>query len=174
MSKRLSYVLRHAPESIGLSLDSAGWAEVEILLSLLAKHRTHISRAELDSVVANNSKQRFEFSDDRSRIRARQGHSIPIELEYEAVAPPDVLFHGTADRFLESILAEGLRKQGRHHVHMSTDKATMLEVARRHGKAVLLEIDSAGMHDSGFEFFLTANNVWLTDHVPTEFLKVSE
>lgn len=174
ISKRLSFVLRHSPESIGINPDSAGWVEVEDLLSKLAKYRFSVDRKELDATVANNSKQRFEFSEDGLRIRARQGHSIPVDLEYKSVVPPEVLFHGTADRFLDSILEIGLQKQGRHHVHLSTDKATMLEVGRRHGKVVLLEIDSAKMHADDFEFFLTANDVWLTDHVPVEYIRVVE
>lgn len=173
VSKTLSYILRHGPESIGITLGRAGWVEVSELLNQLSLHRKAVNREELDSVVANNSKQRFEFSDDGLLIRARQGHSVDIDLEYEAIPPPDVLFHGTADRFLESIMENGLQKRGRHHVHLSTDKATMMEVGRRHGKAVLLEIDSARMHADRYEFFVTGNNVWLTETIPPEYISQS-
>ena len=172
ISKRLSYVLRHAPESIGIELEAAGWVDVDQLLSQLAKHRRPVDRELLERVVANNSKQRFEFSEDEQKIRARQGHSVDIDLDYIAKSPPDVLYHGTADRFLDSILEQGLNKKGRHHVHLSTNRKTMRQVGSRHGKAVLIRIDAAGMNSAGFEFFLTGNDVWLTDHVPVEYLSV--
>jgi putative RNA 2'-phosphotransferase len=124
----------------------------------------------LERVVAENDKQRFEFSEDGLRIRARQGHSTEVELGYEPATPPDVLYHGTATRHLDSILQHGLVKGRRHHVHMSTNKETMIQVGMRHGKPVLLSIDAKRMLADGHTFYVTGNHVWLTDHVPPEYL----
>lgn len=172
ISKRLSYVLRHRPGSIGVQVDDAGWVEVEELLDGLALHGLSMTLDMLTEVVDTNPKQRFEFSSDRLLLRARQGHSIEVDLGYEPVVPPDVLFHGTPRVSVESILATGLQKRRRHHVHMSTDRELLLEVARRRGPPVLLRIDAAEMHRLGHEFYVTENDVWLTDRVPPEFLDV--
>jgi putative RNA 2'-phosphotransferase len=174
ISKRLSYVLRHRPDSLGITLDSNGWITVDELLQAFAKAGKRLSLETLEMVVAGNDKQRFEFSDDRSQIRARQGHSLTIELGYRAVAPPAELFHGTATRFLESIFEIGLVKGRRHHVHLSTDRTTMLQVGQRHGKPVLLSVRAEEMHRDGFEFFVTGNNVWLTDHVPPKYIVLNQ
>ena len=173
ISKRFSYVLRHCPESIGLELGEGGWVEVDDLRAALAEDGVLVSRTLLDQVVGENDKQRFELSQDGERIRARQGHSTEVDLGYEPATPPQVLFHGTADRNLDSIFSQGLLKGRRHHVHMSTNRQTMLEVAARHGKPVLLSIDAGRMHAEGHEFFVTGNGVWLTDHVPPEYLSVA-
>lgn len=174
ISKRLSYVLRHRPDSIGVQLDDAGWVEIEQLLDGLALHGLAISLDELTEVVDTNPKQRFEFSSDRSLLRARQGHSIEVDLGYEPVVPPDVLFHGTPSASVESILASGLEKRRRHHVHMSTDRDLMLEVARRRGQPVLIQINALKMHRLGHQFFVTENDVWLTEFVPPQFVRVAE
>lgn len=174
ISKQLSYILRHRPDSIGLVLQPGGWLEIDELLAALGRNGRSVSPAVLERVVAENDKQRFEFSDDRLRIRARQGHSTDVDLGYQPAAPPDVLYHGTATRHLESIFQQGLVKGRRHHVHMSTNKETMLQVGMRHGKPVLLSIDAARMVAAGHEFFVTGNQVWLTDHVPPEYLAVVE
>lgn len=174
ISKSLSYVLRHQPQAIGVELQPAGWIDVNELLIAFARDGKMYTRAMIDEVVSMNDKQRFEFSADGTQIRARQGHSVDIELGYEPAVPPDVLYHGTALRFLESILSQGLLKAKRHHVHLSTDKQTMLAVAQRHGKPVLLAIDAKTMVADGHEFFITGNEVWLTDHVPPQYLTVVE
>ena len=173
VSKRLSYVLRHRPDSIGIQLDDAGWAEVEHLLDGLALHGRAISMDVLREVVDTNPKRRFEFSPDNTEIRARQGHSIGVNLGYEPVAPPEILFHGTPETSVASILETGLEKRRRHHVHMSTDRQLMIEVARRRGQPVIIQIESGKMHEAGHEFFVTANGVWLTECVPPRFLHVS-
>jgi putative RNA 2'-phosphotransferase len=173
ISKSLSYVLRHRPDSIGLELEEGGWVPVESLLDAFRKSGKTLSAETLRQVVTHNDKQRFEFSDDGLRIRARQGHSVEVELGYEPAIPPSVLYHGTATRNLDSILAQGLLKGRRHHVHLSTNKATMMQVAMRHGKPVLLLVQSEQMHVAGHEFFITGNNVWLTEHVPPQFISVS-
>lgn len=172
ISKRLSYVLRHRPESVGLELEAGGWLRVDTLLAALASNGSSVSQQVLEKVVAENDKQRFELSDDGLRIRARQGHSTAVDLGYEPATPPDVLFHGTATRNLDSILEHGLIKGRRHHVHMSTNQQTMIAVATRHGKPVLLSINAKQMLADGHDFFVTGNEVWLTDHVPPEYLSV--
>lgn len=169
-SKFLSYVLRHAPDAVGIELSEAGWIDVDTLLEAAAKHGQSMSRTDLDEVVSTNSKQRFEFSADGRQIRARQGHSIEVDLQLAACEPPAVLYHGTATRFLDSIRRQGLVKGSRHHVHLSPDVETATEVGRRHGKQVVLVVNAAGLHAAGAEFFCTENNVWLTDAVPAEFL----
>ena len=174
VSKSLSYVLRHRPDTIGIELEDGGWIVVDTLLSAFAANGKRYTRALVERVVAENDKQRFEFSEDGAKIRARQGHSVEVELGYEPKTPPDVLYHGTAARNLESILASGLHKASRHDVHLSTDKATMLAVAQRHGKPVLLAIDAKRMHADGHQFFVTGNDVWLTDHVPPACLSVAD
>lgn len=172
ISKRLSYILRHRPDSVGLELHEGGWLFVEELLDALARTRRALSREVLEKVVAENDKQRFEFSDDGLRIRARQGHSTQVDLGYEPSPPPDVLYHGTATKNLDSIFKQGLLKGRRHHVHMSTNQVTMLQVGMRHGKPVLLKIDAGRMFADGHEFFVTDNQVWLTDHVPPNYVTV--
>ncbi|MEM9413985.1 MAG: RNA 2'-phosphotransferase [Planctomycetota bacterium] len=170
VSKSMSYVLRHKPDAIGITLDPNGWVDVDDLLAAFQRDGKRYTRRCIDRAVAENDKQRFEFSEDGTRIRARQGHSINVDLGYEPAAPPDVLFHGTATRNLDSIRKKGLLKMNRHHVHLSTSKETMLAVAQRHGKPVILEVDAKRMHADGFEFFVTKNNVWLVDSVPPDYV----
>lgn len=172
-SKFLSLLLRHQPETIGLELDAHGWASVPELLAKAAGHRGGLDRATLEEIVATNSKNRFEYDVAADRIRARQGHSLEVELELAPVEPPAELFHGTADRFLESILREGLQKRDRQHVHLSAEEATARSVGTRHGRPVLLIVASGRMAAAGHLFFLSSNGVWLTDQVPPEFLKVA-
>jgi len=170
VSKFLSLVLRHNPHKAGLVLDDAGWIPVDELLAGSARAGVTFTREELAIVVAENDKKRFAFSPDGARIRASQGHSIEVELEYEPLVPPEVLFHGTADRFLESIRQSGLLKQSRNHVHLSLDRDTAIKVGTRHGRPVVLTVAASKMHEAGHVFYLSANGVWLTEHVPPEFL----
>ena len=170
ISKSLSYVLRHRPDSIGVDLEANGWIAVDTLLAAFQTHGQDIPHDVLDRVVAENDKQRFEFNDDRSCIRARQGHSVEVDLGYEQAIPPDTLYHGAAIHNLDSIFKSGLLKGKRHHVHLSTNQETMLRVGMRHGKPVLLSIKSQKMYIDGHQFFLTGNDVWLTDHVPPEYI----
>ena len=169
ISKFLSFVLRHHPDEIGLQLDEAGWVSVDVLLDALPENKK-MSRKQLEEVVALNDKQRFQFNDKKSRIRARQGHSIDVELGYEATPPPEMLFHGTPATVVDLIRESGLKKQQRHHVHLHENVATAKDAGGRRGKPVLLVIRSRQMHDEGFEFFVTENGVWLTDHVPPRFI----
>ena len=170
LSKRLSNWLRHNPQAIGLDLDSAGWVRVDDLMRQAAAHGKAFGRAELDTVVAENNKRRFEFDETGTRIRARQGHSIPVDLGYQSAEPPAVLFHGTAVRFLDEIMRDGLLPMNRHAVHMSSDVETALNVGSRHGKPAVLTIDTSRMSGDGHAFFVTGNGVWLTDSVPPQYL----
>lgn len=170
-SKFLSLVLRHQPESVGIVLDEAGWVDVDALLAACAARGRSLSRAELDHVVANNNKKRFAYSDDGRRIRASQGHSVTVELGLEAVAPPDVLYHGTAARTLPLILAEGLRPMSRQDVHLSADVETAVRVGSRHGRPVVLAVAARELAAEGHVFRVSANGVWLTDRVPPERLR---
>jgi putative RNA 2'-phosphotransferase len=163
-------VLRHQPETVGLKLNDAGWVSVADLLAAADRQDLKFSRAELQQVVANNDKQRFSFSADGQLIRANQGHSVAVELGYEPAVPPETLFHGTAERFLASIQAQGLIKGQRHHVHLSADREIARSVGQRYGKPVVLQVHAAQMQHDGFVFYLSTNGVWLTEHVPVPYL----
>lgn len=173
-SKFLSLVLRHAPETIGLSLDANGWAEVDQLLAQAASHGKAITRAQLDAVVANDSKTRYAYSDDGLRIRANQGHSLAaVDIGLPPATPPAALYHGTASRFVDAIREQGLRPGSRNHVHLSATEDTAVNVGSRHGKPVVLSIDTAAMLAQGHVFYLSANGVWLTDAVPAAFITLT-
>ncbi|HKX27397.1 MAG TPA: RNA 2'-phosphotransferase [Blastocatellia bacterium] len=169
-SKFLSLVLRHNPGKIGLQLDQAGWTLVEELLSKCRAHGVKLTAEELREVVARNDKQRFSYSEDGLMIRANQGHSIEVDLEYEPALPPAVLYHGTAEKFLPSIKEQGLIKGRRHHVHLSADLETAHRVGQRHGQPVVLRVRAGEMQEAGFLFYLSANGVWLTEQVPVPYL----
>jgi putative RNA 2'-phosphotransferase len=173
LSKFLSFVLRHKPETIGLMLDQQGWVPVEELITKSEAAGTLFSREDLMNVVNTSDKERFSLSEDGQRIRAAQGHSVTVALGLPPQEPPRVLYHGTATRFMESILSEGLKPQARQQVHLSTDEATAHQVGQRHGKPVIFKVDALRMHEDDFKFFLADNGVWLTDQVPPEFLTLS-
>ena len=170
VSKRLSYVLRHRPGSIGVALDDAGWTDVDALLAALTAHGLPLTRAELDLVVATNDKRRFAFDASGRRIRASQGHSRRVDLGYVPEPPPSELFHGTVERFLPAILAEGLRPGRRHAVHLSADAVTARAVGGRRGRPVVLRVDARRMAADGHPFTGSANGVWLVDSVPPRYL----
>ena len=170
ISKFLSLVLRHQPETVGLKLDEAGWVSVAELLVACGEHGLKFSLEELQQVVATNDKKRFAFSEDGLLIRASQGHSVEVELGYEPITPPETLFHGTAERFLASIKTQGLVKGSRRHVHLSADEETARNVGQRHGRPVVLTVSAGRMHEAGFLFYASENGVWLTEHVPVGFL----
>jgi putative RNA 2'-phosphotransferase len=170
VSKFLSLVLRHDPARIGLTLDPAGWAEVDELLAAAAGAGVEIDRETLARVVAESDKQRFALSPDGRRIRANQGHSVAVDLGLEPRAPPEVLYHGTASRFVDSIRESGLHPAARTHVHLSADEETARNVGQRHGKPVVLAIAAGRMHRDGRQFYMSANGVWLTDAVPAEYI----
>ncbi len=170
LSKFLSYTLRHHPEKIGLTLDNQGWADVSTLIAKMNEKNASITIEILESIVAENDKKRFAFNADKTRIRASQGHSITIDLNLQPTKPPATLFHGTAINNLESIRENGLVKQSRQHVHLSATKETATQVGSRHGKVVVLVVQSLKMHQDGYAFYLSENNVWLTDHVPEKYI----
>jgi putative RNA 2'-phosphotransferase len=174
ISKFLSYVLRHSPESIGLALDNQGWANVAELLEKATISGTSLDAATLREVVAENEKKRFTLSDDGTRIRAAQGHSISVDLGRPAIAPPQTLFHGTATRFLPSIMENGLLPGSRQQVHLSADSATANAVGQRHGKPVVLLVAAGRMFADGHTFFQADNGVWLTDTVPVVYVTLDE
>lgn len=174
VSKLLSLVLRHRPGDFGVTLDAAGWVSVAALLDALHAHGDGVTDAELRAVVATSDKQRFALSDDGLRIRAQQGHSVPVALEHAPAAPPPVLYHGTVARFLPSIRARGLLRGARHHVHLSATIEGARAVGARRGVPVILEVGAAAMAAAGHVFLRTPNGVWLTDHVPAGFLHVVE
>lgn len=170
ISKMLSLVLRHKPETIGLTIDANGWADTQELLDKLKLHDHVLTMEGLKVIVAGNDKKRFAFSDDFSRIRASQGHSVEVDLALEEQVPPAILYHGTAMRNVDAIRAQGLLKGERHHVHLSEDKDTARNVGMRYGNPVVLAVQAALMHKQGIQFFRSANGVWLTDHVPPSFI----
>lgn len=166
-SKFLSLVLRHKPEKIGIKLDENGWADVSELLS---KMKNGITMEILEEIVVTNDKQRFAFNEDKTKIRANQGHSINVDLELKVLVPPNMLYHGTAERFIKSIMETGLDKRNRTHVHLSQNYDTAISVGSRYGKPVILKIDTKKMSEDGYIFYLSENNVWLTDSVPVKYI----
>lgn len=171
ISKMLSLALRHNPKSLFLTLDKNGWAEVAQVLNALNKKGHSIDFETLEYLVKTNDKQRFAFDETFTKIRANQGHSINIDMEFLPQEPPFELYHGTSVKFVESILKEGLTKQSRQFVHLSHDKATAQKVGERRGKAIIFKVKAKKMHEKGFVFFRSENGVWLTDNVPVEFLE---
>jgi len=172
-SKFLSYVLRHKPDAIGLRLDEEGWASVDELIARAGEGDQHLKRELIAEVVATNDKKRFSLSQDGSRIRANQGHSVKVDLGLAERTPPRFLYHGTATRFLKSIRPEGLKPSGRRHVHLSSDHDTAVVVGQRHGKPVVLKIEAARMCADGHKFYRSENGVWLTDSVPPGYFVVA-
>ena len=170
-SKFLSLILRHEPERVGLKLGEAGWVSVEELLQAVNRHGVALSLEQLKHVVATSDKKRYAFSEDGLRIRANQGHSVEVDLQYPQQTPPEILYHGTATRFLDGIRKDGLQKMGRHDVHLSAETKVTLQVGGRHGKPVLLTIRAGDMHRAGFVFRCSTNGVWLVERVPTEFIE---
>jgi len=170
-SKFLSFVLRHHPEKIGLTLDGEGWASVDALVELANVAGHGVDRAAIEEIVATSDKQRFALSDDGKRIRANQGHSVDISLGLAATVPPDILYHGTASRFLSSIRLAGLHAGQRQHVHLSREAETAAQVGARHGRPVVLVIDAKAMNSDGCHFYLSTNGVWLTAAVPPQYIR---
>lgn len=170
ISKYLSKHLRHQPERLGLTLEPGGWVAVDTLLKACKLHGFALDRAELDEVVQQNDKQRFAFDQTGTRIRAQQGHSVPIDLGLEAMEPPATLYHGTAQHFVQAIRRDGLHKMRRHHVHLSSDVATATHVGARHGPPVVFAVAAGAMYAAGFTFYCSGNGVWLVDHVPPAYL----
>lgn len=174
LSKFISLVLRHQPELIGLALGPQGWVEIDQLIAKSAAADRHFDREALMYVVNADEKQRFTISEDGLRIRAAQGHSVSVELGLQPQTPPPKLYHGTATRFRDAILSEGLKPQSRQQVHLSADTETALRVGQRHGKPCIFKVDAQRMHEDGLAFFVADNGVWLTDHVPARYLTLMD
>ena len=170
-SKFLSLVLRHEPERVGLKLGEAGWVGVDELLLAVNRNGVALTLEDLKHIVATSDKKRFAFSEDYRSIRASQGHSVEVDLQYLPQVPPEILYHGTATRFLDGIRKDGLQRMARHDVHLSAETKVTVQVGSRHGKPVLLTIRAGDMHRAGFEFRCSANGVWLVDHVPPQFIQ---
>jgi putative RNA 2'-phosphotransferase len=171
ISKYLSKHLRHQPQRLGLQLEPGGWVSVEQLLAACCTHHFPLCRTELEAVVIQNDKQRFSFDDNKTRIRANQGHSVTVDLQLEPRIPPSVLYHGTGQSLVESIQNYGLLKMSRHHVHLSQDIETAYQVGSRTGHPFIFKIDTMAMDRAGFTFYCSDNRVWLTDFVPPEYLQ---
>ncbi|HIS33246.1 MAG TPA: RNA 2'-phosphotransferase [Candidatus Limivivens intestinipullorum] len=170
VSKYMSLILRHHPETIGISLDEHGWADVEELIAGIAR-TNEFSREILEEIVRTDAKQRYAFNADKTKIRASQGHSIPVDLELKAVEPPEMLWHGTAEKYVASIEQTGLRPGSRRYVHLSRDRETARTVGSRHGRPVIYRVKSGEMYRKGFRFYCSENGVWLTILVPPEYLQ---
>jgi putative RNA 2'-phosphotransferase len=173
ISKFLSLVLRHQPQHIGIVLDEQGWTDVNMLIEKVQKNGLNLTPKVLTYIVDTNAKKRFAFNNDRSKIRASQGHSVKVDLHYAPQVPPAILYHGTGIQSVNNILAQGLLKMKRHHVHLSADIETAIKVGRRHGKPVVLQIDALAMADLGYAFFLSDNGVWLTEQVPARYIRLA-
>lgn len=171
LSKYLSLILRHNPEAAGITLDEHGWAKVDELIKGIAKENTEFNMEILEEIVRTDSKQRYSFNEDKTLIRANQGHSVPVDVELEEAAPPEVLFHGTGEKFVQSINSGGLVPKSRLYVHLSKDRETAYNVGKRHGKPYIYKVLSGEMYRDGYKFYLSKNGVWLTKSVPVKYLK---
>lgn len=169
LSRYLSLILRHKPEIIGISLDEHGWANVDELITGVAKNN-EFDREMLEKIVRTDTKQRYSFNEDGTLIRANQGHSIPVDVEPEEAVPPEILWHGTAEKYVEAINEQGMIPKSRLYVHLSKDMETAVSVGKRHGKPVVYQVKAGEMHRNGHEFYLSKNGVWLTKIVPVEYL----
>ena len=171
-SKFISLILRHKPETIGISLDEHGWADVrELIEGINASGNYHLDVELLEEIVRTDKKQRYSFNEDHTMIRANQGHSIPVDVELEEKTPPAVLYHGTGEKYTESIDSQGLIPKSRLYVHLSSDMETAKNVGSRHGRPVIYQVDCASMVEAGYKFYLSANHVWLTKEVPAKYLR---
>ncbi len=172
ISKFISLILRHRPEKIGITLDEHGWANVEDLINGVNKEYPFNFKM-LEEIVATDNKQRYSFNEDKTLIRANQGHSIQVDVELEEAVPPEYLYHGTGEKYRKSICDVGLISKSRLYVHLSDISDTALSVGKRHGKPVIIRVDAKRMYRDGFKFYLSKNGVWLTKRVPTSYLNIN-
>lgn len=168
----ISLVLRHQPDAAGIQLDEHGWADVSELIRGVNNTGRRIDMEVLEEIVRTDNKQRYSFNEDKTLIRANQGHSVPVDVELEEQQPPQFLYHGTADRFLDSIMREGLKPMSRLYVHLSKDIETAMKVGKRHGKPVVLRVSSGEMYQDGHQFYLSKNGVWLTKRVDQKYIEM--
>lgn len=170
LSKFLSLILRHKPEVIGIKLDGNGWADVDELIQGALDKGKELDLPILEAIVASDEKQRYTFNEDKTKVRANQGHSVKVDLGLEPVKPPKILYHGTVERYVQSIMLKGIEPRSRNHVHLSEDIDTATDVGERRGDAMIFKVFSGAMFRDGFHFYQSANGVWLTDHVPNKYL----
>lgn len=173
LGKFISLILRHKPEVVGITLDENGWADTQELLSGINASGRYIDLPILERIVRENNKKRYSFNEDKTKIRANQGHSILVDVEMKEMLPPDELYHGTAERFLESIRKKGILKMNRQYVHLSADIETARTVGRRHGKPIVLVIDTRKMVEDGYPFWLSDNGVWQSEEIKWEYVKAT-
>lgn len=170
-SKFLSHLLRHRPDELNLNMDSFGWVEIKELVEKLNENSKYsVSMEYLEKIVIEDEKQRYAFNEDKSKIRAVQGHSIKVDLEFPEVVPPKYLYHGTGEKFLENILKTGIQRKTRQYVHLSSDIETAYKVGQRHGNPVILTISAYEMYLNGVKFYLSENGVYLTEYVDTKWI----
>lgn len=170
IGKFLCLILRHKPNLIGITLDQNGWASTQEIIYALNKTNKKISIEQLVNIVNTDNKKRFSFNEDKSKIRANQGHSIPVDLSLVELAPPAVLYHGTSERYINSIKQNGIHKRTRQYVHLSSNYETAIQVGSRHGKPIILKINAMQMYVDGYKFYLSENLVWLTDYIPVKYI----
>ena len=171
ISRYMALLLRHKPEIAGLVLDKQGWADVDMLLKCISENMEPVSFERLCEIVKNDSKQRYSLSEDKSRLRGNQGHSVNVDVGLKAAVPPEYLYHGTATRFVESIDRGGIIRKTRLYVHLSRDTETATQVGMRHGKPFIYRVKSGEMARDGYVFYLSENGVWLTENVPVKYLE---
>ena len=167
-SKFIALILRHKPEAVGITLDEHGWANVDDLIAGISKQQP-FTMADLEEIVATDEKGRYAFNEDKTLIRANQGHSIPVDVELEAIEPPQYLYHGTGEKSVASIEEKGIIPKSRLYVHLSLDRETAVAVGSRHGKPVVFRVLAQKMNQDGYVFFKSVNGVWLTKFVPTQY-----
>jgi putative RNA 2'-phosphotransferase len=170
LGRFISLILRHHPEAIGIKLDEHGWADVDELIIGINKSRNKIDMETLERIVRENKKKRYSFNENHTKIRANQGHSVKVDVELKEAVPTDILYHGTAARFLNSIKENGIIKQTRQQVHLSADKETAVSVGKRHGKPIVLSIDTIKMREDGYKFYISENGVWLCNDIPWKYI----
>lgn len=170
ISKFICLILRHKPNTIGITLDQNGWANTQELLNGLNAAGKKINMEQLVALVNTDNKTRFSFNEDKSKIRANQGHSIPVDLGLVELVPPAILYHGTSERYINSIKQKGIHKRNRQYVHLSSNYETAIQVGSRHGKPIVLKINAMQMYVDGYKFYLSENLVWLTDYIPVKYI----
>ena len=171
LSMFISLILRHKPEEIGITLDQHGWANVKELITGINNTGRKIDMETLEEIVRTDSKKRYSFNEDKTLIRANQGHSIPVDVELKEAIPPSILYHGTATRFLGNIKQQGIKSMSRLYVHLSKDLDTAIQVGNRHGNCVVLTINTEKMHEDGVKFYLSENDVWLTKYIDWKYVR---
>lgn len=172
LSVFISLILRHKPETIGIKLDNYGYADVNELIGNINSTGRNINMEILEQIVKEDNKQRYSFNEDRSKIRANQGHSIKVNVELKKLRPPKCLYHGTTIRFLDNIKKEGIIRKNRLYVHLSNDIDTAIKVGKRHGIPIVLKVNTEKMYEDGYKFYLSENNVWLCEHIPFKYVKI--